>query len=65
MTPELDRYFLGGSPVHVNADFPESVRGMGRTQLGSRSAVRPVQLSAHGGQRGARGCGDRCDYRTK
>jgi hypothetical protein len=23
MTPELDRYFLGGGPVHINADFPE------------------------------------------
>jgi predicted extracellular nuclease len=23
MTPELDRYYLGGGPVHVNADFPE------------------------------------------
>ena len=23
MTPELDRHFLGGGPVHINADFPE------------------------------------------
>ena len=23
MTPELDRYFLDGGPVHINADFPE------------------------------------------
>ena len=23
MTPELDRYYLGGGPVHINADFPE------------------------------------------
>ena len=23
MTPELDRYFLEGGPVHINADFPE------------------------------------------
>ena len=23
MTPELDGYFLGGGPVHINADFPE------------------------------------------
>jgi len=24
MTPELDRYFLEGGPVHINADFPET-----------------------------------------
>jgi hypothetical protein len=24
MTPELDRYYLGGGPVHINADFPET-----------------------------------------
>jgi hypothetical protein len=23
MTPELDRYFKSGSPLHINADFPE------------------------------------------
>ena len=23
MTPGLDRYFLSGGPVHINADFPE------------------------------------------
>ena len=23
ITPELDRYFLDGGPVHINADFPE------------------------------------------
>ena len=23
MTPELDRYFLEGGPLHINADFPE------------------------------------------
>jgi predicted extracellular nuclease len=23
MTPELDRYYLGGGPMHINADFPE------------------------------------------
>ncbi len=24
MTPELDRYFLAGGPMHVNADFPDT-----------------------------------------
>jgi predicted extracellular nuclease len=24
MTPELDRYYLSGGPVHINADFPET-----------------------------------------
>ena len=53
MTPELDRYFLGGGPVHINADFPEKRAPDAKwTQLGSRPVVRAVQLSAHGGQRG-------------
>ena len=27
MTPELDRHYLGGGPVHINADFPERRTG--------------------------------------
>ena len=66
MTPELDRYFLGGGPVHINADFPEKRDRREWTQLGSRPAVRAIQFSAHGGLSAALAArGDRGDYKTK
>jgi predicted extracellular nuclease len=52
MTPELDRYFLGGGPVHINADFPEtrasdmSGRSSDHDPLFVRFSFQPTGVSA-------------------
>jgi uncharacterized protein len=52
MTPELDRYFLDGGPVHINADFPEqrSLDARGRSSdhdpLFVRFSFQPTGVSA-------------------
>ena len=52
MTPELDRYFLGGGPVHINADFPEkrapdaNGRSSDHDPLFVRFSFRPTGVSA-------------------
>lgn len=53
MTPELDRHFLGGGPVHINADFPEkrppdatSRRSSDHDPLFVRFSFRPTGVSA-------------------
>ena len=64
MTPELDRYYPGRWAGAYQRGFPGETRaGRGQTQLGSRPAVRAIQLSADGGQRGVGGRGDRGDGR--
>lgn len=53
MTPGLDRFFLGGSPVHINADFPEkrvpdetSRRSSDHDPLFVRFSFQPTGVSA-------------------
>ena len=52
MTPELDRYFLEGGPVHINADFPEkrapdaSGRSSDHDPLFVRFSFQPTGVSA-------------------
>ncbi len=53
MTPELDRYFLGGGPVHINSDFPEkrasdasSRRSSDHDPLFVRFSFHPTGVSA-------------------
>ncbi len=64
LTPGLDAYFLGGGPVHINADFPETRTSAGRSSdhdpLLVRFAFRPTGVSSAllgvvtGGMTGAR-----------
>ena len=60
MTPGLDRYFLGGGPVHINTDFPEHTNSSSdHDPLFVRFSLQPtgVSVALAGAVTGAMGRG--------